>query len=382
MKNRKHNGMVLFIFLILIVVAFVVSNITIDTSTEVISVGSNSTYDGIKINLFGIEIPKLGKESGEVNTEMVGDYYIKYIPVSETKCYEKIVRVVDIQSPEIILNGSAEITVEDINEYIEPGYVAIDNYDGDITEKVRTDRVKHRNNYYEIEYSVEDSSHNTVIQKRKVHINRGTVYLTFDDGPSLDITPKILDILHQKNVTATFFVIGYDQTKEDLIKREYEEGHTIGLHGYSHDYANVYTSIDTLMENFKIVEELVEKSTGGYTSKIIRFPGGASNTVSKNYCDGIMTKAVERVKTEGYTYFDWNVDSSDAGNAKNAEEVYKNVIEGIQPRRNNVILMHDFSGNTKTLEALERIIDYCIQNNYELKSITSNTEPVQHNVAN
>lgn len=211
----------------------------------------------------------------------------------------------------------------------------------------------------------------------------GTVYLTFDDGPSTQITSQILDILKEKNVKATFFIIDYpfDSEKEAIVIREFEEGHTIALHGTSHDYSKIYTSLEALIENFTTLQEKVKTSTG-YTATIIRFPGGSSNTVSKKYCAGIMTEAVEYFSNSEFVYFDWNVDSRDAGGAKSSEEVFENVTSSLKPGRNNIVLMHDSTGKQYTLDALEAIIDFCISEGYEFKAITDETPQVTHNVSN
>lgn len=211
----------------------------------------------------------------------------------------------------------------------------------------------------------------------------GTVYLTFDDGPSTQITSQILDILKDKNVKATFFIIDYpfDSEKEAIVIREFEEGHTIALHGTSHDYSKIYTSLEALIENFTTLQEKVKASTG-YTATTIRFPGGSSNTVSKKYCTGIMTEAVEYFSNSEFVYFDWNVDSRDAGGAKSSEEVFENVTSALKPGRNNIVLMHDSTGKQYTLGALEAIIDFCISEGYEFKAITSETPQVTHNVSN
>lgn len=211
----------------------------------------------------------------------------------------------------------------------------------------------------------------------------GTVYLTFDDGPSTQITSQILDILKEKNVKATFFIIDYpfDSEKEAIVIREFEEGHTIALHGTSHDYSKIYTSLEALIENFTTLQEKVKTSTG-YTATIIRFPGGSSNTISKKYCAGIMTEAVEYFSNSEFVYFDWNVDSRDAGGAKSSEEVFENVTSSLKPGRNNIVLMHDSTGKQYTLDALEAIIDFCISEGYEFKAITDETPQVTHNVSN
>ena len=211
----------------------------------------------------------------------------------------------------------------------------------------------------------------------------GTIYLTFDDGPSAEIPPYILDILGAKGVNATFFIVGYKPgtVKEELVQRIVDEGHSLGLHGESHDYSKIYTSIENLEANFLTLQSKILESTG-IRPTIIRFPGGSSNTVSKNYCTGIMTKASTYLTEQGFVYFDWNVDSRDAGVAKTADEVYENVISGLKPGRRNIVLMHDSASKMHTLEALESIIDYGLENGYEFKVITAETEPMTHPIAN
>ena len=209
----------------------------------------------------------------------------------------------------------------------------------------------------------------------------GIIYLTFDDGPSSDTTPQILDILEQKKIKATFFVLHYSNQNEELIKREASLGETIGLHGYTHAYDQVYQSADTCMENFRKIQEQVYQTTG-IKSNIVRFPGGSSNKISKKYCEGVMTDLTTRVVNEGFRYFDWNVDSDDAGKAKNSEQVYNNVVSSLKPNRNNVVLMHDFTKNEGTINALPSIIDYGINNGYVFRKITDDTPMVKHVVIN
>ena len=218
-------------------------------------------------------------------------------------------------------------------------------------------------------------------QKEEEENATGVIYLTFDDGPTYDSTPQILDILKRRNIKATFFVLHYDENHEQYIKREQEEGHTIALHGYSHTYSEIYQSADTCLENFRKIKEQVYQTTG-VESKIIRFPGGSSNVVSKKYCEGVMTELVTRVVDEGYRYFDWNVDSGDAAKPKSEEVVYNNVVNGIKPGRNNVVLMHDFAGNHKTIDELDRIITWGLEQGYVFRRITEETPMVKHGVNN
>lgn len=386
-KNRRKTFGKLVTFIC--VFAFLLSawilaatNIEIDTETEIVEIGSTYIDKKPAATIFGFNASAFVKETGTVDTSKLGEYTITCESFLTSEKYQKIVKVVDLTKPEIKLVGEGTVYVKSIEAYEEPGYTATDNCDGDIKDTVVSQLLKIDDNHYEMEYIAKDSSGNLAAKRRIIKIYKGTVYLTFDDGPSHNNTPKILDILKEKNVTATFFVIGYDDSKSEIIKRMVDEGHTIGLHGMTHEYSKFYTSVDATMENFYKIEELVSQTTAGYTSKIIRFPGGSSNTVSKKYCKGVMTAAAKRATEEGYIYYDWNVDSMDAGGAKTSEEIFENVIRAIRPNRSNVVLMHDAGDKTNTVLALEKIIDYCIQNDYLVKAIDDNTVEVHHGISN
>lgn len=212
----------------------------------------------------------------------------------------------------------------------------------------------------------------------------GVVYLTFDDGPSR-LTPKYLDVLKEYGVNATFFVQGVqedDEWKFDVMKRALDEGNRIALHGFSHDYATIYQSVDSATNNFyKENQQLFDAL--GVDIKIIRFPGGSSNTVSRNYCKNVMTDTAKILTDDGYNYFDWNISSGDAGNAVNSSaDIYSNVINGVSPSKTNVVLMHDSGHHQATLDALPDIIEWLINAGYKLKVITDETPSVRHAIAN
>ena len=305
--------------------------------------------------------------------------------------------IIDDIAPVIKLNGNANIQVLLNSKYEEKGATANDEKDGDLTSKIEitgnvdTSKV----GSYTITYKVVDNSGNEATKTRKITVYKkveksqpqngtngknGVIYLTFDDGPTTSITPKVLDILKNKNVKATFFILNYDQNGEKLVQREIAEGHTVGIHGYSHDYKKIYQSVDSYMNNITTLQEKIKKSTG-YNATITRFPGGSSNTASR-YNPGIMTQLTKEVTARGYKYFDWNVSSGDAGGAKTSQDVYNNVVNGLSKNRANVVLMHDFSGNTKTLNALADIIDYGLKNGYTFSNITESTPMVTHGVNN
>ena len=218
---------------------------------------------------------------------------------------------------------------------------------------------------------------NTKVDDKKS--NNGVIWLTFDDGPSSTITPKVLDILKKENVKATFFVLNYSSANEHLIKRIVAEGHTIGIHGYSHEYSKIYKSKETFMNNIYSLQDKIYKSTG-VKSMYIRFPGGSSNTVSRHYCKGIMTELTKEVLSKGFRYYDWNISSGDAGGAKNAKAVYKNVTKNLSKKRGNLVLCHDI--HQKTLEALPDIIKYAKKEGYTFARIDDNTPMYAQHVNN
>ena len=297
----------------------------------------------------------------------------------------------DKNSPSIVLNGLTEITLTVGTKYTELGYQVTDDCDGDLTEKVEVTGEVNSSEVgtYLLTYQVTDSSGNKVTATRVVKVVRpsnpttgnGTIYLTFDDGPSSSITGQVLDILKEEGVKATFFVINHGTGLDSLIQREFEEGHTVALHSYSHNYANIYQSMDTYFSDLEAIQEKVYHITGN-RSKIIRFPGGSSNTISKKYHVGIMSILSQEVLNRGYHYFDWNVSSGDAGEVKSSEEVYQNVTSNLSYSRSNVVLMHDFENNYYTLNALRKIIQYGKMNGYSFKNITMDTPMVTHKVVN
>ena len=202
-------------------------------------------------------------------------------------------------------------------------------------------------------------------------------YLTFDDGPSIN-TIKILDILDKYNVKATFFVIYHGKMKskyQEIVNR----GHTIALHSYTHDYSKIYKSEKGYYSDLNKIHDYVEDVTG-VDSRIIRFPGGSSNTVSNRYNRGIMKTLKSSVEKNGYLYHDWNVSSGDAeGRNIKASKLLKNVKSGIGKQKVINVLMHD-TGRSKmtTVEALPSIIEYIRKQGYSFEAITEDSTLIQH----
>ncbi len=209
---------------------------------------------------------------------------------------------------------------------------------------------------------------------------KSIIYLTFDDGPNRYSTPKVLNILKKNKVKATFFELKPAKADFDLTKRVLKEGHTLAMHGYQHKYDRIYKSVDIYRNNLDKERDLFFRKFGVWCT-VTRFPGGSSNTVSR-YKPGIMTKITKQIHDWGYHYFDWNVSSGDAGDVKTSAAVYKNVTSGLKKGRSNVVLMHDFNKNDKTINALDKIIKYGKKHGYTFRAITAATDEIHHAVNN
>ena len=302
----------------------------------------------------------------------------------------------DKEAPEIKLNGNSHVYVTIGNVYTDGGAIATDKCDGDLTEKIEKSGSVDTNKLgdYEIVYKVKDKAGNEATLKRTVTVQQqlvkrsanlgcgkpGVIYLTFDDGPNNSTTTQILNVLKKYDVKATFFVASINGGSDSQIKREFDEGHLIALHTWSHEYSDIYRSEEAYFNDLNKISDRVEKITGK-KSMFVRFPGGSSNTVSRHYSTGIMSKLASSVEAKGYSYFDWNLDSTDAGCGNNctADVVYSHVVNGLSKSHGNVVLMHDIKKHTAN--ALERIIQYGKNNGYTFDVLDSSII-CHHKVAN
>ena len=200
------------------------------------------------------------------------------------------------------------------------------------------------------------------------------VYLTFDDGPS-DNTAAILDTLAKYNVKATFFVVGKtDNQSKEMYQRIVNEGHTLGMHSYSHKYSVVYDSLDAFETDFNQLQSYLYDITG-QECRLYRFPGGSSNQVSNTD----MSEFIRFLNEEGVTYFDWNVSSGDAtSQAYTADELLNNVLTDVPKYKTSVVLMHDSNTKSTTVEALGPMIEALQGMGAQILPIDENTTLVQH----
>ena len=200
---------------------------------------------------------------------------------------------------------------------------------------------------------------------------QGTVYLTFDDGPSQN-TYTILSLLRKYDVKATFFVVP-SRTDEcyALLRSIVSEGHSIGVHSASHDYEKIYASAEAYLEDFYEAWDIIYDATGVKTS-LFRFPGGSVNDFNGETRDTIIGEMTRR----GFRYFDWNVDSNDAGGAS-WSEMYNTIPSDIAQNYRSVVLMHDSAPRENTVYVLEDILKVLVWEGYKLDKINDNTMPVQ-----
>lgn len=202
------------------------------------------------------------------------------------------------------------------------------------------------------------------------------VYLTFDDGPSI-YTEEILDILAAYDVKVTFFVTGKGKERYgDTYRRIVEEGHTLGMHSYSHEYANIYASTENFEADVETLRDFLYEETG-QVSRFYRFPGGSSNQVSGTD----IRELTASLDGMGLTYFDWNISAGDAtGGNMSSEQIVERVMNQVPGHQVAVVLMHDAADKHSTVEALPELIEeiLALGDGTELLPITEETMPIQH----
>ena len=201
------------------------------------------------------------------------------------------------------------------------------------------------------------------------------VYLTFDDGPSSN-TNRILDILAEYDVKATFFVVGKEEEEyQALYKRIVDEGHTLAMHSYSHKYNEIYQSLESYSADLSKLQEFLYDTTGVWC-RYCRFPGGSSNTVSR--VD--MHELIAYLDEQDMSYFDWNISSGDAMSSSiSPEEIIRNCTAKLKNYDEAIILMHDASEKNSTVRALPELIETIqAMEDTKILPITDDTERIHH----
>ncbi|MDD3192409.1 MAG: polysaccharide deacetylase [Oscillospiraceae bacterium] len=202
-------------------------------------------------------------------------------------------------------------------------------------------------------------------------------YYTFDDGPSQN-TIAILDTLKEKGVKATFFVTGQEASGVDsdaILKRIVEEGHSIGMHTYSHEYSDIYRSVENYLADFHKIREKIMKATG-IEPKIFRFPGGS---VKNSFASPAVQKAIRiEMRRRGYIYYDWNlVSGDDKSYMTDVDTLIHNILNGAKGKDKIVILCHDDTMRVSTAKAVGPVIDQLAAQGYRFEKLTESVQPVQ-----
>lgn len=303
---------------------------------------------------------------------------------------ERKIPLFDDYPPSISLVGSNQLAIPLGEVFQEPGYTASDMRDGDLSARVVVSIdhpfVRYQPNTYHLTYRVTDSDGHEAIAERTVatipctpptiiYPTEKTIYLTFDDGPGPD-TERLLDMLKKYNVHATFFVV--DTGYPELMRRIVNEGNSIGIHTCSHKYQQIYANPEAYFQDLFQMQQIIQNATGEQTW-LLRFPGGSSNTVSRR-SKGIMTYLTKAVEACGFSYFDWNVDSEDAGGATSSNQVFQNVVNGVGQHKYSVVLQHDI--HSYSVDAVEQIIQWGLQNGYQFLPLQTDSPVMHHTVQN
>lgn len=370
-----------------------------------------------------------GDITDQVTREEVGDTIVYTVTDSSGNTFSvtRTINYFDPGKPTIHLLGNSTTLLIQGDAYTDPGVIATDANDGDVTASVAVEGSVDttKSGIYTLRYTATNrygfsgSAERTVyvLPPELVPLRQGVttdapvdsddpenpveskptirredyvipvggmaykptgkvIYLTFDDGPSYH-TPRLLSILRKYQVKASFFVV--QNSLIDIIAQTASEGHTVAIHTSSHNYKKIYTNEDAFLADLLAMQQVIEQYTG-QTVMLNRFPGGSSNTISSAYSKGIMSRLTKLLPQMGYTYFDWNVDSNDAGGASTPEEVFKNIINGVQWYKQSVVLQHDTNGFS--VDAVERLIVWGLINGYTFQPLTADSPTCHHSVFN
>lgn len=202
------------------------------------------------------------------------------------------------------------------------------------------------------------------------HSETKRVFLTFDDGPSQTVTPKVLDTLKSEKIKATFFLLGSRvELEPDIVKREYEEGHYLASHGYSHVYSQIYASPQSVLDEYNKCISAIRNAIGQpeYDPHLFRYPGG--------YWGGkyasVKKEALQLLEQNDILHIDWNALTSDAAGAKTTEEFISELDKTVPKHNSVVVLMHDAGNKTATANALPTIIKYFRDQGFEFENFYS-----------
>ena len=205
--------------------------------------------------------------------------------------------------------------------------------------------------------------------------DKGTMYLTFDDGPSSN-TPLLLTVLRNKEVKATFFVVGGGSEKQRQWMRDIvSEGHTLGMHSYTHRYHEIYASVEAFLDDYYKQYTAIKEATG-QAPTIFRFPGGSVNAY--NY--PVYREIVAEMLRRGFVFYDWNLSSGDASfNYISPKKITSNILDNAPAFSRGIVLMHDAPSKDSTVESLAGVIDGLRDQGFTLAPLTREVRPMLFN---
>ncbi len=307
-----------------------------------------------------------------------------------TASVERLLPNVSYQTPVIRLLGEENIVMDAGLWYEDAGAEITDSLGTDLSDKLAVEGgvIPWFAGDYQITYSITNDFGETISATRNVTVlpialpaevtpAEKTIYLTFDDGPG-PYTQRLLDVLDRYGAKATFFVTDQDSRYLDLIGKAYRAGHSIGVHTASHDYYKIYASEAAFFEDFFTMEEIIRQQTGAYT-RLFRFPGGSSNTISR-FNEGIMSRLTRAMNDMGYQFYDWNVYSGDAGDTSKTDQIAKNIKEGCVRQPVSIVLQHDIKDYS--ISAVESVLQWGRDNGYSFKALQLDSPTAHHGVNN
>ena len=349
--------------------------------------GATAVYKGTLLHFSDREVPVIVDHN--INNRVCGTYEVTYhAEYDDLETTAKRMVIIPDRTPPVLTLDNAVDVVRKGDEWVD-SFTAIDDQDGDITANVEIlgEVNMRRDGKYQLSYRVQDSAGNEATAERtvivsSVAINRpetakqgdkNVIYLTFDDGPGM-YTERLLEILDNHNVKATFFVTDTNPASRDLIGEEYRRGHTIGLHTATHNYDIIYENAAAFWEDMDQEMAIIKEQTGSET-KFMRFPGGSSNDLIV-YDEEMQRSLAAGLRDRGLKYFDWTIDSYDSDDENTSDDIYWNMVDQSSVADPKMILCHDLKRTT--VDAIDNFLSWAIENHYVFLPITEETPEVHH----
>lgn len=376
--NRKMLWIVIAELAVIVILMLVMLGVFTDMEIQLCGSAEMTVRSGTVFEDPGACATVNGKEakirvSGDLDLGVPGTYTLCYRVrfLLRSKTVYRTVKVIDGTLPIIELTGGDTVIVPYGTEFREPGYKATAADGSALTGKVKVSGTVDSNTVgsYTLKYTVTDQAGHSTEVVRMVQV-KPVIYLTFDDGPG-QYTQQLLEVLEKYDVKATFFMVNTNYSKKtETMQQIVSAGHAIGIHSMTHQWS-IYDTEEAFLADLYGMQKIIYDATG-VTTKLMRFPGGSSNSQAPA---GMMNALTRKVTALGFTYFDWNVDSNDAGGTNTTGGVYENVINQIDGKTSAVVLQHDIK--SYSVEAVEKIIRWGLANGYTFLPLSEDS-PVCH----